>query len=389
MPPSHGPDGDSGAAPTRLVGPRTLRTVAHPGQPHAWDRPHPEFVYSESQDRRRRACSRAHIHAVHTAHGGWCAPLGSASWLAYRLKKAQPLPAALGSAVHAVAATCVRELRAGRALPSFEAAHTQAIGALETLWRNSRRRLEHFWRRPTDTPVFLEALYGAPPSDAARLRARSKLQRVLANLLSCDAVWTWVCDAAPGDLIIPDPFSRFVLDDPVLPDGVPVYAAADLIVRPRVDGPWIIVDWKTGRADGVVDQVLVYALGALRGLRLDILASGCRGAVIALDAPFEDRVVTFPVTEDDIAEAERRVRANVASSRRLLIDAERNLPNLIDQIAGPRDAATCGRCAFRGLCHPRRYPVILPRRHEAVSPRSGSIIDPSPRRPTDETDRLA
>lgn len=335
------------AAPSTGASPRPA--------PRPWDRPHPEFAYSESQDRRRRSCARAHILAAHTAHRGWTAPVGTMRWLAYRLKKAQPLAAALGSAVHAAATTCVAELQAGRPLPSFDALHAQALGELTTLWRNSRGRLPEFWRRPADAPVFLEALYAPGPSEVARLRARVKLERVLANLLACDEVWEWVRDAAPEDMILPDPYFRFVLDDDVLPEGVPVYAAADLIVRPRAGGPWIILDWKSGAADGVVDQVLVYALGALHGRGLDILGDGCRGAVVALDAPAEERLVTFAVTAEDLADAEQRVRANIAASRALLVDARENVPLALEDVPGPSKPGTCRWCPYRALCHPTSY----------------------------------
>jgi hypothetical protein len=336
------------AAPTLSAPPRPLRP---------WDRPHPEFTYSESQDRRRRTCARAHIHAVHTAHRGWSAQPGSASWLAYRLKQAQPLAAALGIAVHDAANACVKALVAGLPLPTFAELRARAAGALNERWRNGRDRRQTFWRRPREAPLFLDALYQNGPTPFALTRARAKLDAVLDNLLSCGELWSWVRAAAPRDVVLVDSFYRFTLPDDVLPDGLPVYAAPDLLVRPSRADPWHIIDFKSGGADGVADQVHTYALAAERGLRLDLTETGATGVVVALNAPPEQRVATFEITRDDVADAEARIRAGVAEARALLVDPAANAPRALEEVPGPRDPSTCRWCAFRALCHPGAFPL--------------------------------
>jgi hypothetical protein len=329
----------------------TLPAGPRPARP--WERPHPEFTYSESQDRRRRTCARAHLHAVHTAHRGWAAQPGSASWLAYRLKQAQPLAAALGMAVHEAAASCIDAALHGRSLPTFSELRKHAAGALNERWLNGRSRRQVFWCHPKDVPLYLEALYREGPSQEALMRARAKLDRVIGNLLACDELWSWVRGAGVGDVVLVDPFYRFILDD-----GLPVYAAPDLLVRPDVDGPWYIVDFKSGRADGVVDQVLTYALAAVRGLGLDLGVSGAKGVVVSLDTAPADRILTFAISWDDIADAETRIRAGVAAARTLLIDPTANVPLPIDEVPGPRDPRACRWCAFRGLCYADEYPLL-------------------------------
>lgn len=237
----------------------------------------------------------------HIANEGRCR-----AWLAYRLKAAAPLAAALGSAVHEATTTCVRALVAGQPLPSLDALRAQALQDLSERWHNSRRRLVDLWERPKAAPVFLEALYGERPDAAARTRAREKLERVLTHLVACSELWYGVRGAAPGDVRLVDPFHRFVLPDAVLPEGVPVYAAPDLLVRDTVSGAWRIVDFKSGRSDGVVDQVLTYALAAERGRGLDVRSPAARGVVVALDAWPDDRLTVFSVTLEDLVAAPRR-----------------------------------------------------------------------------------
>jgi hypothetical protein len=298
---------------------------------------------------------------VHTAHRGWAAPVGSDAWLAARLKAAQPLPAALGTAVHDAATACVRALLACGALPPLPMLREAALQQLAVRWHNARHRLPAFWRRPQDAPVFLEALYAEGPTPEQRAQARAKLDRVLVALLDCYEVWYWVGHTAPEDVVLVDPFARFVLADDVLPAGVPVYAAPDLLVRPAPDAPWHVVDFKTGRADGVVDQVLTYALAAERslgaGLRLDLRSVPARGVVVALDAPPATRVTTFAISPEDLVDAEARLRGGITAARALLLDPVANVPRALTNVSGPTDPATCRRCAFRGLCFPERFPV--------------------------------
>ena len=324
-----------------------------------WERAHPEFTTSESADRRRRRCARAHLHAVHTAHRGWAAPPGSPAWLAYRLKAAQPLAAALGSAVHAAMTTCVQALVAGAPLPSVDVLRAPALGELAERWRNSQRRLTDFWTRPKQVPVFLEALYGEDPDAAARARVREKLERVLTHLVDCYEVWYWVRTAAHGDVRLVAPFSRFLLPDDLLPEGVPVYAAPDLLVRDADSGAWHVIDFKSGRDDGVIDQVLTYALAAERGLGLDVRTPAARGVVVALDARPEDRLTVFPITPDDIAAAEVRLRDGITAARALLRDPVHHVPLEVDEVPGPRHPRTCLWCPYRALCHPQRHTLVF------------------------------
>jgi len=314
-----------------------------------WDTPFPAISYSESQERRRRQCARAHYHAVFTAHQGWRAPAQSDAWRAYRLKKAVPLPAAVGIAVHDAATQCVEALCDGRPLPPFAALRARAAATLNARWRNSRTRRAAFLNAPTQVPVFLEALYGNGPSRAALDRAALTLDRALHGLLACETVWDWVRAAAPDDVILMDPFASMLIASPA--GETTCFGSADLIVRPRADAAWHIVDFKTGSADGVVDQIMTYALVARSVLALDIPA-GCLGVIVSLSETPSEAVDVFTITPEDLTDANERLQQHVGELRALLADQDTGRPLGLDAFPMTAKTRQCAWCTYRGLCYP-------------------------------------
>jgi hypothetical protein len=324
-----------------------------------WDAPFPPASYSESQERRRRSCARAHYHAVYTAHRGWLAPVGSASWLAYRLKTATPLLAAVGSAVHEVASECVRAIRAGNPIPSFDVLRAAAAATLNGRWANSRYRLREFYASPKKVPVYLESLYGAGPRPSEIHRAVQTLDRAILALGKCTELWEWVAAADPSDVILMDRFTSITLRRGDM--EVTCYGAADLIVRPRTDSLWRIIDFKSGRADGVVDQILTYALLAQRTYGI-VLAPACLGVVVSLAEQPSEAIATFRVDEVDLDEAQARLVSNVDNALRFVANAATGEPLPMEAFPQASKEETCLRCTYRAVCRPelaKDAPVLM------------------------------
>ncbi|MDQ2666066.1 MAG: PD-(D/E)XK nuclease family protein [Gemmatimonadota bacterium] len=323
--------------------------MANDAKPKPWDSEYPAVSYSESQDRRRRRCARSHYHSVFTAHQGWRAKPHSDSWRAYRAKKAVPLSTAVGTAVHEAAGQCVEAIRKGSGIPSFDALRATAAASLNARWRNSRRNLGGFMREPKRVPVFLEALYGDAPTRSDLLRANQVLDRALWGLVRCEIVWYWVRSAEAADVIVMAPFTSVEI---MTPQGkTTCYGAADLIVRPSPTAPWHIIDFKTGSADGVVDQILTYALVARDSLHLSV-ATGCTGVVVALGEHPDDAVSVFWVSEQDLAGASQRLQENIEEVRSLLANQQSGAPRPIEAFPQTLSPRACSWCAFRVLCHP-------------------------------------
>jgi hypothetical protein len=316
-----------------------------------WDAPYPAFSYSESQLRRRERCARAHYHAIYTAHRGWSAAAYSDSWRAYRLKAATAVAAAVGTAVHQAATACVEALRARAPMPTFESLRATAGESLNAIWRNSRARREEFLRSPKRVPLFLDALYGEGPTPSQLHRAAQTLDRALLALVACDEVWDLVRAAHPEDVLLMEPFAAMRV---ATSDGpVTCYGAADLIVRPSKDEPWRIIDFKSGSADGVIDQILTYALVAQELLKLYMVPRSV-GIIVALAEAPGERVAMFDITPDDLRDAEERLHREIGKSRALLANPATNEPRAMDAFPMTSDARVCGSCAFRVLCHPEQ-----------------------------------
>jgi hypothetical protein len=320
-----------------------------------WDSPFPAFSYSESQDQRRRRCARAHYYAVYASHRGWSAQPASDSWIAYRLKKAVPLAAAVGTEVHAAASACVRALLAGETMPAFDVLRAKAAAALNALWKNSRTRLPAFLQAPKHAPLYLESLYGGGPTRAQLHHAAQTLDRALLALIQSHEVWEWVREAARGDVILMDPFTSMKLNDAVGP--VICYGAADLIVRPGNSGPWHIVDFKTGTSDGVVDQILTYAVISDSVLKL-AFDQGCRGVIVALGERPGQAVGSFSIEPSELVDAVGRIQGGIAASRALLAKPATNKPLPIEAFAKTSNPANCKWCSYRGLCQPEHTPLV-------------------------------
>ena len=332
----------------------------------------PEVAYSESRARRLARCPRAYYHAVYSAQGGWSAPPHSEAWVAYRCKRAVPLFAAVGDVVHHAVVTCVRAVRAGGALPAYADLRAEAGARLNGLWQRSRHRRRHFLHRPSSgDAILLGALYGDGQSAEDRRRARARLERAHAALPALEWLWASVAAAGPDGAILMDPFHHFALPDPLAPRGATrCYAAADLVLRAGADAPSAVIDVKTGGADGVIDQIMTYALAVRDGLGLDV-AAGCRGAVVALgEGPAAAASPCwFAITPADLAAAAARVRTTAARMWALHAVAAggstaaaggaRGAPARFSCAAFPqtRDARVCRSCEFRALCYPARHPL--------------------------------
>jgi hypothetical protein len=334
--------------------PSAVRPSARSGD--HWESLHPESAYSESREAALRRCPRSYFHATYTSWRGWSAAPATDAWLAYRCKNCTPLAAAFGSVVHEAAARCVRALRAGRRLPTLHDLRREAGAALNAMWTNSRSGRQRFLRRLSDllTPMLQEMLYREGPSAEALRRAREKLNRTLANLVACEELWAQVAATDAVGVIIPERFLSFRL----MPEGITVYAAPDLVLAQPGERP-VIVDFKTSAADGGIDQLLTYSVAARDAFGLNV-SDGCVGAVAALDASPEERVARCLIFPEEIKEAADRIRRNVATMRGYLADQATNAPKPMEAFAQARDAKTCRGCAYRAVCWPEFHSIDAP-----------------------------
>jgi hypothetical protein len=320
-------------------------------------RPHPEFGWSISRQRKLDQCPRAYFYQYYLGWNGWLDDAPTEARVAYRLGKLTSLDALLGQQVDVRARELEAAARAGRALPAAEELELRTRAALRQAWTRSQNGRVAFEARPSKV-VMLRSLYLGQDTQPETDRLNEKAGPSMAGLLAT-AHWLRLRGAGgAGRVEVPD-FAHFVWD------GAKVYAAPDLAYVH--DGALHVIDWKTGREDDTQPvQVLlqmwwaletypelaqVAAEGSLeaRG-HLEYVAAG-RTQPVQPPAPAASLDCgATPATLSDFRDAcAGTVRAGMAQMRALLADPEQNAPR--DKAAfEQREGALCRTCGFAPIC---------------------------------------
>jgi hypothetical protein len=290
-----------------------------------------EFSWSVSRHDSFQSCARRYYYAYYVA---------PEDEEVRRLKRLSALPMWAGSVVHETIETLLKERDA---LPS--AAEQEAIvkaAVFERMladWRDSEsgsprfRLFEHEYAQPVDAEdkrivvgTVMRSLrnFFRSPTLAAALRAgRSRF-------LSIE-------DLAGFDV-----------------GGTPVRLRMDLAFRDP-DGRVLIVDWKTGRAEGRFNEVQLvgYALFAARQGWVE----SPEELVTELAYLQTSRYVRRSVDGKSLERAQAFIEKSISRMKDRLLDPLANSARLEDfpMIDRPQ---TCRRCNFRRLCFPR--PGTLP-----------------------------
>lgn len=299
--------------------------------------PYPSFSWSHSRDRTLHHCVRRYYWRYYGAHNGWATGAAPDAALAYRLRRLITLPAALGIEIHARAREIASAIRARRVRPSLEVLRARTRTALNALWRSSGDGTA-FGAPSRQALGLLERYYGRGPSHEALAQTAERLERCLATLVSCP-LWGELAALAPADVLVFEEPATFDLDE------VRVYAAPDLAYRAR--GDWTIVDWKTGSAAGVAEQLEVYALALVHGRGILPGPHGWAGRVIDLA---DGTDTWYDLTEQDLAAAVERIRAGVVHMRSYLDDVAVNRPRPKHAFPFTTHRALCQYCAFLEAC---------------------------------------
>jgi hypothetical protein len=322
-------------------------------------RPHPEFSWSISRQRKLDQCPRAYFYQYYLGWNGWLDDAPAEARVAYRLGKLTSLDALLGQQIDVRARELEAAARGGRDLPTAEELEARTREALRQLWTRSRQGRAAFEARPNRVTM-LRSLYldqdTQPETDRLNEKAGPSSRGLLAT-----SHWDRLRGRDDeGAVEVPD-FAHFLWE------GVKVFAAPDLAYAQ--DGALHIVDWKTGREDDTQPvQVLLQMWWALeaypelaraaadgslevRGY-LEYVTAGATRPVEA-PAPASGRgastgagLATVEVLRDACAGT---VRAGVAQMRALLADPERNAP-LPKKAFERREGGLCRTCNFLPIC---------------------------------------
>ena len=256
-----------------------------------------------------------------------------------RLKKLSALPMWAGSLVHD---TIEAFLKTHEALPSPEeqeaivkgAVHSDMLGA----WRESEAGSLGF--------RLFEHEYQVPVEQEDKRIAVNTVMRSLRNFFRSETLREAFSVGRERWLALEDLVSFHVGD-------VEVFLRMDLAFR-DAEGRVVIVDWKTGRAEGRFNEVQIagYALYAAEQGWVD----DPEQILTELHYLVIPRSKRRTVKAQQLDEARRFIARSARDMKALLLEPLANLARLEDfpMIDRPR---VCRRCNFRRLCFPRMEAV--------------------------------
>ena len=252
-----------------------------------------------------------------------------------RLKKLSALPMWAGSLVHE---TVEGFLKAHDTLPAAEVQEAIIRAAVHSDMRNAWRESE-----AGSLPFRLfEHEYGVPVEQEDKRLAVNTVMRSLRNFFRSETLREALAVGRGQWLALEDLVSFHVGE-------VEVFLRMDLAFRGR-DGRVVIVDWKTGRAEGRFNEMQIagYALYAVE----QGWVSDPEEITTELNYLVVPRSRRRTVKRSQIEDARRFIARSARDMKALLLDPLGKVARLEDfpMIDRPR---TCRRCNFRRLCFPR------------------------------------
>jgi hypothetical protein len=252
-----------------------------------------------------------------------------------RLKRLSALPLWAGSVVHE---TIEQVLKTRETLPTPE--EQEAIvraavhGQMLTEWRESEAGSPRF--------RLFEHEYQTPVEPEDKKIAVGTVMRSLRHFFRSETLRAAYAAGRERWLSVEDLVSFHV-------DDVEVFLRMDLAYRDR-NGRVVIVDWKTGRAEGRFNDV------QLAGYALSAVERGWVASPEEIETELAYLVIPRyrrrSVDAKRVEAARHFIRKSAGNMRALLLDPLANLARLEDfqMIEKPR---VCRRCNFRRLCFPR------------------------------------
>jgi hypothetical protein len=288
-----------------------------------------EFSWSVSRHDTFNSCRRRYFYSYYVSQD---------DPEVQRLKKLSALPLWAGSVVHE---TIEAFLKAHDTLPSEteqEAIIRAAVhGEMLNNWRQSEKG-------PATAEEFrlFEHEYDVPVEQEDKKIVVGIVMRSLRNFFRSGLLKEVLAVGRAQWLTVEDLVSFDV-------SGVPVFLRMDLAFRDK-NGRVVIVDWKTGRAEGRFNEVQLagYALYAARqGWVQSPDELQTELAYLALD-----KYVRRKVDARTLSNAQAFIEKSASNMRNLLVDVALNQGRLEDFVMVDRPQL-CRRCNFRRLCFPR------------------------------------
>lgn len=297
-----------------------------------------EFSWSNSRARVFDECKRKYWFQYYGYWNGWSHTCDERTRSIYVLRKLKSRQTWVGELVHNSVERALRMIRSGRT-PNPTELSDNLINRMRTEFKFSRAK--RYWENPKEYPGLLEHEYeaGIPDEDWQALAEHAR--KCLTNFFA-SPYYTEMSRLAPDRwLTIEDKEDSYFFAE-----GVKVWTIPDCAFR-RDQGA-VIIDWKTGKADGEADpvQLPLYAMYVshkwkFKPQEITTVEYNLGAGVQRVSVPTEEH---FTAVRARIAESVRAMQALLTST-------------LQDNIAKPEhafsvtnDLAVCKRCPYRKVC---------------------------------------
>jgi PD-(D/E)XK nuclease superfamily protein len=314
-----------------------------------------EFAWSWSRHEMFYQCPRKIYWQYYGSWGGWEQEAPQDAALSYRLKHIKSVAMLVGGTLHEVVRERLRlRPEAGGPVPAQQIQDEVERRVLKRL-RESRNRDWERFGEPKHYALLFEDYYGRGIDEREQETALEFARECAAGFSA--SVYARRAFAVPKKrlrIIDPADFDEMK----IAIDGVPVYAAPDLVVE-DADGLLHIVDWKTGKTGKAdVAQLAVYGLYAA-----EKVGAPLERVVAHLVYVRSGESEKYTNLREGVAEARRRISTYTEDVRSRLTDVENNVAGNIEFFPMTENRMLCRRCKFQEIC---------------------GRIDPTPEAPDDE-----
>jgi hypothetical protein len=294
------------------------------------------FSWSHSRRGCFEACLRQYWLTYYGSWGGWERTAPPAVREAYLQKKLTTRPMWVGTVVHDMAETALKDLMAGRA--PDPAWHRRR--ALERARRDLRESLAGRWREwPTKVCAFQEHYYGEEVPSAAWDEAIAVIEQQVDRFFREPVVLR--LGQVPERLVEVEKLAQVDVE------GVPVWVKLDALVSDGRGG-LVVIDWKTGVWHQ--DEVIAAQLGVY-GLYCTLVHGVPADRVVAMHVNLRHGQRSLhPVDAGTLDATRREICASADSMRARLADPEANIALERDFAPLGEGDPACVACAFRRSC---------------------------------------
>lgn len=300
--------------------------------------PYPEWSFSQTRANIFDDCLRKYYHHYYGAHNGWRKDASEKQILTYRLKQLSNLYLVFGDTVHRMCESVIRQWMNGKSLPRREFL-LQTVRKLLNQAIQESYDLEAWLQQPKYRTMLSEIYYEGEIPKARLEQIRQRLPLAVKHFFE-SLTWKELTTHSQSRILEIEKWDTLVLH------GTKTYIKMDLLYF--VQDKLIIVDWKTGKEDDFLNQLLLYAMYASEHYHIPLGQIELR--VEYLLTGEHERIV--PKIEE-ITKMKQKVKHYLTEMKRCIADEIDHRPKDISFFTPMPSRYTCQECNYKQICEHR------------------------------------